>query len=183
MTPASDPDKLGLIDHRMTELEVLARALTADSIARLAANVKHPASEGTVWNQTTRYWFSGTAGVTLTPGEEQALRKLWTRIQAALLHTHANVDVDALVRGRGIIARLDKLVRPDEDLRIQGQAATILPRALGKDVWHAVIGIWNASCAALLCDRLPGPLVADLERGWRVTLGSTPRDVLCHDST
>jgi hypothetical protein len=111
------------------------------------------------------------------------LRKLWTRIQAGLMYTHANEDVDVVVRRPGIMAALDRFVQPNVDSRIEGRTATFLERALGRDVWSSVIGIWNASCAALLSDRLPAPLRTDLEWSWRTALGDTPRELLSQGTT
>jgi hypothetical protein len=172
-----------LSNNTVSELEGIARRLTVDALTALAKSVAGPPPEGIGWNPRDRYWFAGTAGLKFTSDEKRVLRKLWTRIQAGLMYTHAHEDVDVAVRRPGLMAALDRFVQPNVDYQIEGRAATFLERALGREVWSSVIGIWNASCAALLSDRLPAPLRADLEWSWRTALGATPSELLSQGST
>ena len=165
-------DRIEELQSRIDALESVARGLTRDQIMSFPAAVRDAPDLG-AWPADERYWYSGTAGVKLTAEEKAALGKLWTRMLAGLSFAVDHEEVEAWVGRPTLMGRLDRLVQPRQDLRIEGRATTVLERALGGEVWRGVIGIWNAFCAGLLRERLEPSLRSDLELTWRNVIGRT----------
>jgi hypothetical protein len=147
---------------RVERLEELARKLTIDDVMALAQAIEQSARYPGPWAPSERYWFSGTGGASLSKAQDRYIRSLWTRVQAGITLAMTGIDLDLDETRSGLRAMLDWLAEPSRDLRIEGRAATLLERRLGRDVWLSVIAVWNAFCAALLSETL--------EPSWQVTL-------------
>jgi hypothetical protein len=156
------------LDRGVAVLEKVARRLSQEQLDALAAAVRN-APPSAVWDANERYWFSGTAGLRLNRAEEAALRRLWTRIQASLVFAVTGEEIESRVEGATAMARLDRLLSSRRDLS-EGWSAMVLERAMGTDVWFAVIGIWNAMCAALLAKRMSEDIRKALQEPWRQVL-------------
>lgn len=144
----------------------------------LVAVGKGASSTRELWPVDERYWFSGTGGVKFTRAEDEAVRRCWTRVLQVIASQHADRDLHGRKPGR-LMAWLDRIVQPRENVRAEGDAGGSLERIFGGDIWLAVTVIWNACCAALLATRLPDDLFASLESGWRLGhVGPTPYDQL-----
>ena len=167
------------LDARVRDLEGLARELTEDHLRDLAVVMKQENIASNAWSAGERYWFSGSGGATLSRYENRAVRKLWTRFQVGLTFAVTGIDINppADTGRRGLGTRLARLLQP-EYIALQGQAATLLERHGGGDIWLPVTGVWNAFCAALLDERLDPELRAALETPWRLAIGATPRERL-----
>lgn len=151
---------------RVRQLEAVATGLTIIEL-RGFMSAYRPDAAHSVWPPADRYWYSGTAGVKFTKSEEEALQALWTRMLVALTRTVTNIDLEAVDRRPGLMARLQRLAQPRASHRLEGHAATAMERALGGEVWAGVIGIWNAFCAVLLREKLHSRLYGDLQSTWR----------------
>lgn len=165
-------DRMVELQSRIDALESVARGLTRDQIMTFPAAVRD-APKLAAWRADERYWYSGTAGVKLTAEEKAALRKLWTRMLAGLSFAVSDEVVETWLARPTLMGRLDRLVQPRQNVRVEGRATTVLEQALGGEVWRGVIGIWNAFCAALLRDRLEPSLRSDLELIWRTVMGGS----------
>jgi hypothetical protein len=163
-------DRIVEFQGRIDALESVARGLTRDQIMSFPRAVRD-APKLAAWRADERYWYSGTAGVKLTAEEKAALGKLWTRMLAGLSFVVNHEEVETWVARQTLMGRLDRLVQPRQNLRLEGRATAVLERALGGEVWRGVVGIWNAFCAALLTDRLDPSLRSDLELIWRKVMG------------
>lgn len=163
-------DRMVELQSRIDALESVARGLTRDQIMSFPAAVQD-APRLAAWRADERYWYSGTAGLKLTDAEKSALGKLWTRMLAGLSFAVSDKEVETWVVRPTLMGRLDRLVQPRQNVRIEGRATAVLERALGGEVWRGVIGIWNAFCAALLRERLEPALRSDLELIWRNVMG------------
>jgi hypothetical protein len=163
-------DQTEQIRGRIDGLESEVRRLTRAQIQAFAA-VVGSAPAFARWPANERYWYSGSEGVKVTRGEKAALGHLWTRMLAGLAFAVSGEDVEVHVARRTLMGRLDRLAEPRQHVRIEGQATTIVERALGGEVWLGVIGIWNAFCAALLRERLEPALRSDLTYAWRTVMG------------
>ena len=163
-----------MVEHqsRIDALESVARGLTRDQIMSFPAAVRD-APKLAAWPADERFWYSGTGGVTLTADEKAALGKLWTRMLAGLSFAVNNKEVEAWVARPTLMGRLDRLVQPRQNVRIEGRATAVLEGTLGGEVWRGVIGIWNAFCAALLRERIEPSRRSDLEFVWRMVMGRT----------
>ncbi len=162
---------------RIRALEGVARDFGRGDWARLEATVRSLQGRPTAWIADERFWFSGKAGIDFTPGENKAFRKLWTRMNGGLAYSVTGREaVDSVRTVRGI----DWIERHfvSEDMRIEGSAGTVIERSVQGSPWLAVIGVWNAFCAALMPDRLGPELVAALELAWREAITLTPREEL-----
>jgi hypothetical protein len=135
--------------ERIPSLERAVRSLKRNEVARFMEAVRESATVDHRWPPDERFWFNGTEHLKLSREENHVVRELWTRLNAALVYVVTGDEVDALDR-----------------TGIEGQAATVLQRALGGDVWLGTIGIWNALCADLLGDRLEPSLRDDLATSW-----------------
>jgi hypothetical protein len=163
-------DQSGDFESTIDALESVARGLTREQIASFAAAVRDAPTLVT-WPADERYWYSGTAGLTMTRGEKTALPYLWTRMLAGLAFAVSGEEVEAYVARPTLIGRLDRLLEPRQRIRIEGQATAVIERTLGGEAWRGVIGIWNAFCGALLRERLGPPLRSDLGFAWRSVMG------------
>lgn len=151
---------MGDLDDRVAALELAVRSLSRQELARFGDAVREASTEVHQWAPSERFWFDGTAGLKLHAQEDNAVRELWTRMNAALLYVVSGDDVE-----------------PDRDRpEIEGQAATVLEKALGGDVWLGVIGIWNALCADLFRDRLEPSMHSDLGASWRKVRAAGPSE-------
>lgn len=164
----SDPEHP--LSSRIAALEAVARGLTRDEILAFPAAVS-AAPRGAAWRADESYWLSGTAGIRLTAEEKAALGTLWTRMLAGLAFAVSGEEVEAWVARPTVLGRLDRLVQPRQNTRIEGRATGIIEQALGGEVWRGVVGIWNAFCAVLLSERLEPPLRFDLDLVWRTVMG------------
>lgn len=160
--------------HRIAALERVARGLSREGIALFTQAVKD-AAPGTPWPTDARYWYSGTAGVSLTSEETDALSCLWSRMLVGLAFAATHENIEAWVARPSLLGKLDRLVEPRRSHQLEGRATTVLEGSLGGDVWRGVIGIWNAFCAALLQQRLDSTLRDDLERTWLTVKGAPLR--------
>jgi hypothetical protein len=153
--------------------------MTRGDLDRLAGYMSSQQAKIASWPPDERFWFSGVAGAELPEGHGRILRWMWTCMLAALdaAITGRKEDNPKLDLPTGLFGTIRRAL---ETNRVEGTATTELERAVGPDVWLAVIAIWNASCAALLSDTLDQRLIADLESAWRAVLGTTPREYLAH---
>lgn len=164
---------------RIERLEELARGLTKVQLTALAAAIRDAKARVSAWPADERFWFSGRGGAPLTSGEDRAIRQLWTRVQVGLTFAVTQVDIDPSteVRPKQKRGRLARLLQ-SEEAALEGQAATLLERDSGGEIWLSVTGVWNAFCAALLAERLDPELRTALETPWRIAIGATPRENL-----
>lgn len=153
------------LTRRLDALEAAVRSLTRDEITKFATAVRESAGGDVEWAPDRRFWFDGTAGLTLSRDENRAIRELWTRMNAGLVFAVTGREVGAWLDRPGILARLDRI--GPRGRQVEGAAATILEREMGGEVWLGAIGIWNALCAGLLADRISAALRADLTGSWR----------------
>lgn len=169
------PHESAELARRLAALEAAVRSLTRDEIARLTAVVRQSAGGDREWAPEQRFWFDGTAALTLSRDESRAIRELWTRMNAALVFAVTGKEVDTSIDRPGLMARLDRI--GPRSRQVEGWAATILEREIGGEVWLGSIGIWNALCAALLADRMSPSLRDDLAASWRAVGLSHPLPV------
>ena len=163
------------IGQRLSTLEAAVRSLTREELARLAAVVRQSASSDLEWAPDRRFWFDGSAGISLSHDEDRAIRELWTRMNAALVFAVTGKEVDTWIDRPGLMARLDRI--GSRSRQVEGWAATVLEREMGGEIWVATIGIWNALCAALLAGRMSPSLREDLAASWRTVRPSQPLPV------
>ena len=168
---ASRPET-GDPEQRAPGLEEAVRTLTREQIPQFAAAVRAAKSDGAAWPADERFWFSGTAGLRFSKGDEAVIRGLWTRMMAGLFFVVTGHEVEERIERPGVLARIDRLFPIPRWMRIEGEAATVLEREMGGEIWLASIGIWNALCAALLGDRLEPALRESLEASWLRVVGS-----------
>jgi hypothetical protein len=159
----ADPD----LDRRIELLEQALRRLSVEQMVSFTAVVRDAPPLET-WIADERFWYSGTVGVAITSPEQEALKRLWTRMLAAL--AFVATQEEAYVPRHTLMGRLDRLVASPDRL-IEGSATTVLEQKFGAEVWRGVIGIWNALCAALLAERLDPSLRSDLGFAWRHVMG------------
>lgn len=146
----------------------MSRSLTRDEIKRFVDVGRESSASDHIWPPDRRFFFDGTAGLRLARDEATALRRLWTRMNAGLVFAATGEDIDAELARPSLIARLARI--GPRWAHVEGQAAMVLEREFGGDVWLGTIGIWNALCAALLEDRLDSRLRDSLASSWdRVT--------------
>jgi hypothetical protein len=160
--------------------EVVAQIsdLPAKRFEALVAMAKGGSPVGGLWPIDERYWFSGTGDARLTKAEDDDIRICWTRVLQVLADQHVARDLRRRQPGR-LMTWFDRIAQPRENIRIKGDAAAVLERVFGGDVWLGVTVIWNACCAGLLATRLTDDLRTSLELGWRLAdIGPTPLDRL-----
>jgi len=158
--------------ERLPALDLAVRSLTRDEIMRFVDVVRESATAHHKWPLEQRFWFDGTAGLTLSREENDVVRELWTRMNSALVYAVSGEEIDGLIDRPGLFAGLDRIGPRWQ--QIEGQAATVLERTLGGDVWLGTIGIWNALCADLLRDRREATLRDDLATSWSKVRPSRP---------
>ena len=147
-------------------------AAEMQSLGEVAASAPPPEE---LWPPNERFWFNGTAGVNLQDADNRAVRMLWTRVMQVLATNIAGRD--AISSPRPLLDWLDRRIETRGRMRVEGDATAILERALGGQVWRAVVVVWNACCAALLAQQLPAELRSSLEAGWRrAGIGEPPLD-------
>ena len=161
------------LDARSERLEALARRITDAQLAALAVAMRDESVRTSVWPADERFWFSDKGGTHLAREEDQAIRHLWTRVQVGLTFAVTGVEIPRRKK-RGPFAWL----LGTEQTIVEGEAAILLERHGGGDIWLPVTGVWNGFCAALLSERLDPKLRAALETPWRIALGATPREML-----
>jgi hypothetical protein len=167
-------------DSRLACDEVVGQIsdMPAKHLVALVAAAKGGSPVGVPWPIDERYWFSGTANARFTHSEDDGIRSCWTRVLQVLADQYVARDVRRRQPGR-LMAWFDRIAQPRENIRMEGDAAGVLERVFGDDVWYGVTVIWNACCAALLASRLSDDLRTSLERGWRLAdIGPTPLDRL-----
>jgi len=83
-------------------------------------------------------------------------------------------DVRTSAPRTGLFASLDRLLEPEGNRGTLGRAARVLEPCVGTWIWASVMAIWNALCAELFADQLPGRVRADLEEPWLEVIGTRP---------
>jgi len=165
--------------ERLEEITQQLRDVTSEDVQSLARIVREGPPRGEPWAWEERFWFSGTANVGLPEGAGPVLRSLWTRTLEVLAANVLRDEPRSKLKRNRLTDRIDRIAEPRRQMRVEGDASAVLERGYGKDVWAAVIAIWNASCAALLSGDIPADLSASLEQAWRQALSRpTPRDGL-----
>jgi hypothetical protein len=171
-------DDVGLpqaVTARIRALEAIARTTSPDDLRRLGPAVDALRDRKDSFTQA--FWTGDAAGMSFSVVENDAFAKLWTRMLAGLAFALSGHDVEEHVVRAGIMGRLDRLVQPRPDSRIEGAATAILEGALGGSVWNGALEMWNAFCAALIQERLDPTFLQALEAPWRAAaIGPTPRE-------
>jgi hypothetical protein len=158
--------------ERLPALESEVRSLSREEVVRFVDVVSASATAEHVWPPDRRFVFDGTADQQISADATAVARQLWTQMHAALVYAVTGKEVDAWIDRPGLLARLDRI--GPRWRQIEGQAATILGRELGGQVWLGTIGIWNALCAALLVELIDPVLRDDLATSWRQVRPSGP---------
>ena len=159
--------KVDLYESRIARLEDVVRALEPAQFEALKAAAESTPTSGHWASSELPFWFRGTADVQLGKEHEDLLGALWTRLQAAAAFAVSGEEVAEWVDRPGLMARLDRIVQPRHNARIEGRATAILERRFGRAVWVGFVAIWNAACAALLEDVIDPGTFADLQAAWR----------------
>lgn len=73
------------LTRRLDALESAVRSLSRDEIARFVPVARQSPGGNHEWAPDRRFWFDGTAGLTLSRDEKGAIRELWTRMNAGLV--------------------------------------------------------------------------------------------------
>lgn len=121
------------LTRRMDTLESAVRSLSRREIARFARVGRESPGGSHEWAPDRRFWFDGTADLTLTRDEEGAIRELWTRMNAGLVFAVTGREVGAWIDRPGVFARLDRI--GPRGRQVEGAVATILEREMGGEVW------------------------------------------------
>jgi hypothetical protein len=154
-------------ESRIVRLVDVVRALEADQFEALTTAAQSTPTSGRWPSSDLPFWFRGTAGARITPEQQDALKALWPRLQAAAAFAVSGEEVTDWVDRPGIKARLGRIVQGQDEARIEGRATTILEGRFGREVWVGFVAIWNAACAALLEGALDPGTFADLQAAWR----------------
>jgi hypothetical protein len=154
-------------EPRIVRLVDVVRTLEPTQFEALKTAAESTPTSGRWPSSELPFWFRGTADVRLTSEQQDALKALWTRLQAGAAFAVSGEEVATWVDRPGLMARLDRIVQPRQNARIEGRATAILEERFGREVWVGFVAIWNAACAALLEDVLDPGTFADLQAAWR----------------
>jgi hypothetical protein len=152
--PAADPERLKDLEARVDDIEAAVRKLTRAQFDRLALGPRER-SKSWAWNGDSAFWYADSGRYRATTEEEWALTELNSRIMAALAFLLTGKELDTASSRRDYEAK----------------ASTAIEHATRGKGWGGVARIWNASCAALLRERLEPPLRSDLEAQWIAVMG------------